>query len=69
LKLAGEFPPLRELSFHHCAPQKVTELPITTFWSPTTKLPPPGANEIGREIARSTRKLKPEKSFRGVVVR
>src|SRR5450759_607161 len=45
LKLAGADPPLREFSFHHCAPQKVTELPTTAFLSPMTKLPPPGAKK------------------------
>src|SRR5450756_701965 len=43
LKLAGAGPPLREFSFHHWAPQKVTELPTTALLSPIAKLPPPGA--------------------------
>src|SRR6266550_257774 len=36
LKLAGALPPLKEFSFDHCAPQKVTELPTTAFRSPIT---------------------------------
>ena len=47
LKLRGAEPPLKELSFAHWAPQKVTvftdqdRVPL----SPMTKLPPPGAKE------------------------
>src|SRR5258708_2626277 len=44
LKLRGAEPPLKELSFAHCAPQKVTEVPVAAFRSPMTKLPPPGPN-------------------------
>src|SRR6266853_1780637 len=44
LKLFGAEPPLVGLFCTHCAPQKVTELPTAEFWSPITKLPPPGAN-------------------------
>jgi len=47
LKLAGALPPVNELRLDHCAPQKVTDLPITALLSPITKLPPPGANTIG----------------------
>jgi hypothetical protein len=36
-------PPLNVLAFDHCGLQKVTELPVALFPSPTTKLPPPGA--------------------------
>src|SRR6266478_1438860 len=43
LKLRGAEPPLVGLSFAHCAPQKVTEVPVAAFLSPITKLPPPGA--------------------------
>src|SRR5216683_2679276 len=43
LKLRGAEPPLVGLSFAHCAPQKVTALPVAAFLSPMTKLPPPGA--------------------------
>ena len=39
LKLAGANPPLSELSFHHCAPQKVTGSPTVAFWSPITNDP------------------------------
>src|SRR5258708_11451194 len=45
LNLRGASPPLKELSFAHCAPQNVTELAVPEFLSPMTKLPPPGANE------------------------
>jgi hypothetical protein len=41
LKLAGAVPPLKEFSFHHCAPQKVTDVPTAAFRSPITKCPPP----------------------------
>jgi hypothetical protein len=44
LKAAGAEPPLREFFFHHCAPQKVTFVPIALFLSPITNEPPPGAN-------------------------
>src|SRR6476661_1717713 len=40
LNAAGAAPPLRLLSFHHCAPQYVTEVPTAAFWSPITKVPP-----------------------------
>src|SRR5260370_37616641 len=43
LRLGGAEPPLVGLFFAHCAPQKVTELPVAAFLSPMTKLPPPGA--------------------------
>src|SRR5436190_962783 len=43
LKLAGAGPPLRELAFDHCAPQKVTLFPTTAFWFPMTKAPPAGS--------------------------
>ncbi len=43
LKLAGAGPPLTELSFPHCAPQKVTDVPMTLLPSPIAKAPPPGA--------------------------
>src|SRR5258708_24383739 len=43
LKLAGAVPPLKEFSFHHCAPQNVTAVPTALFWSPITNEPPPGA--------------------------
>src|SRR4051794_15960701 len=43
LKLAGAGPPLRELAFDHCAPQKVTLFPTTAFWFPMTKAPPTGS--------------------------
>src|ERR1700686_2894384 len=43
LKLAGADPPLSELSFHHLAPQKVTDVPFARLLSPITKAPPPGA--------------------------
>ena len=33
-------PPLRSFSFHHCAPQNVTAVPIAAFLSPITKVPP-----------------------------
>src|SRR5437016_3282050 len=36
---AGAAPPLRVLSFHHCAPQNVTALPTVALPSPITKLP------------------------------
>ena len=39
LKASGAAPPLREFSFAHCAPQKVTFLPTTALRSPITKLP------------------------------
>src|SRR5438445_5550721 len=39
LNAAGALPPESELTFHHCAPQKVTE-PVA-LWSPTTNAPPP----------------------------
>jgi hypothetical protein len=45
LKLLGAPRPLNLLSFAHCAPQNVTELPTVAFWSLMTKLPPPGAKE------------------------
>src|SRR5216683_1886619 len=41
LKLAGAAPPLKEFSVHHCAPQKVTDVPTAAFRSPITKFPPP----------------------------
>src|SRR5579884_220337 len=45
LKAAGPVPPLSELFFHHCAPQKFTDSPTAfatgpTVRSPTTKVPP-----------------------------
>src|SRR5215213_4108366 len=40
LNAAGAAPPLRPLTFHHCAPQYVTGVPTAAFWSPITKLPP-----------------------------
>ncbi len=36
MKLAGAGPPLSVLSFHHCAPQKVTAVPFALFPSPIT---------------------------------
>jgi len=45
LKLLGAARPLNVLSFAHCAPQNVTELPTAALWSLMTKLPPPGAKE------------------------
>src|SRR6516165_4852148 len=36
LKLAGAGPPLSVLSFHHCAPQKVTCVPLALLPSPIT---------------------------------
>src|SRR3989442_15991149 len=36
LKLAGTEPPLNEFNLSHCAPQKVTRLPITASRSPMT---------------------------------
>ena len=36
LKLDGAEPPLKELSFDHCAPQNVTDAPTTAFRSPMT---------------------------------
>src|SRR5712692_10475193 len=43
LKLRGAGPPVSELTFAHCAPQNITELPTTAFLSPMTNAPPPGA--------------------------
>src|ERR671937_2105283 len=40
LNEAGAAPPERLFSFDHCAPQKVTEVPVAAFPSPMTKLPP-----------------------------
>src|SRR5260370_33417843 len=37
---AGAGPPLSELSLAHCAPQKVTAVPIALLWLQITKLPP-----------------------------
>src|SRR5438128_12534707 len=42
-KLAGAGPPLKEFSCHHCAPQKVTDVPTALFRSPITNEPLPGA--------------------------
>src|SRR2546422_6148765 len=39
LKARGAGPPLRELTFAHCAPQKVTVLPTAALRSPITKEP------------------------------
>src|SRR5215467_6504917 len=36
----GAAPPLSELRLAHCAPQKVTFVPMALLWSPITKLPP-----------------------------
>src|SRR5437879_2010682 len=41
LKARGAGPPLRELTFAHCAPQKVTVLPTAALRSPITKEPLP----------------------------
>src|SRR5579872_33622 len=38
LKLAGAAPPLTTLSFHHCAPQNVTDELVTALVSPTTNI-------------------------------
>ena len=43
LKAAGAAPPVRELSFHHWAPQKVIGVVFALFLSPITNAPPPGA--------------------------
>src|SRR5256885_7767739 len=43
LKLAGARPARIGSAFHHCAPQKVTDLPMPFSRSPITKAPPPGA--------------------------
>src|SRR4051812_11216100 len=40
LNAAGAAPPLRLLSFHHWAPQKVTSVPTAALLSPITKFPP-----------------------------
>ena len=40
LNEAGALPPVRLFSIDHCAPQKVTEVPIAALLSPITKLPP-----------------------------
>src|SRR5215218_8739718 len=45
LNEAGAVPPLRLFSFHHCAPQKVTEVPTAALLSPMTKLPPPATTQ------------------------
>src|SRR5712691_7514736 len=59
LKLLGAEPPLVGLSFAHCAPQKVTESPTEAFWSPMTKLPPPGAKPNPRVLHDATALLPP----------
>src|SRR5712692_692811 len=59
LKLRGAEPPLKELSFAHRAPQKVTEVPIAAFLSPMTKLPPPGAKANPRVLHDVTAMLPP----------
>src|SRR2546425_1897190 len=41
LKALGAGPPLSELTLAHCAPQKVTELPMAALRSPITKEPLP----------------------------
>src|SRR6266487_1837760 len=45
LNEGGAPPPLRLLRLDHCAPQKVTEVPIAALLSPITKLPPPGVTQ------------------------
>src|SRR5262249_35021775 len=40
LKEAGAEPPLRSFTFDHCAPQKVTAVPIAALPSPITNVPP-----------------------------
>jgi len=45
LKEAGAAAPLRLFSFHHWAPQKVTEVPMAASLSPMTKLPPPATTQ------------------------
>src|SRR4029453_8060789 len=40
LKAAGAGPPLSELSFDHCAAQKVTAVPTAELTSPITNEPP-----------------------------
>src|SRR5262249_24127098 len=42
LNAAGAVPPLSTFFFHHWAPQKRTW--PDAVWSPTTNVPPPGAN-------------------------
>ena len=44
LKAAGASPPVKEFSFHHCAPQNSIEVPFRLLLSPMTNEPPPGAN-------------------------
>ena len=45
LNEAGAAAPLRLFSFHHWAPQKVTEVPTAALLSPMTKLPPPATTQ------------------------
>src|SRR6266576_2385973 len=45
LKLLESFPAPAMLLWVHWAPQNITRSPIPACWEPTTKLPPPGANE------------------------
>src|SRR5690348_3964892 len=40
LNAAGAAPELRSFCFHHCAPQKMTAVPVAAFRSPITKVPP-----------------------------
>src|SRR6266545_2056924 len=45
LNEAGAVPPVRLFRFHHCAPQKVTEVPTAALLLPMTKLPPPATTQ------------------------
>src|SRR5690349_6201954 len=46
LNAAGAAPALTSFSFHHCAPQKVTSVPVAAFPSPITNVPPVGVAKI-----------------------
>src|SRR5260370_38844239 len=69
LKLRGAEPPLVGLSFAHCAPQKVTELPVPAFLSPMTKLPPPGAKANPTVLQELVAVLPPTSWMVGVMVK
>src|SRR3989442_1783973 len=55
LKAAGAGPPLSELTFAHCAPQKVTALPTVASTLPITKEPLLRKAKGGRSVIFATK--------------